>query len=214
VPKQPNLAIVGIVGDSVIRLRYHDAHAIYLPPSKATAAAMHMVVSTHDPHALVGAVRSAVGSVDQGSRCSVAIVRDAWDAEQATPIAVASLAGVLSVVTLVLAIGGLAGVTAFAAAQRRTEVGVRLALGATASSIVTTLMLDTLKAVASGTGVGLGVAWVVGTLMRSRLYVVSAHDPLVAMAAASVMLITAMLATLVVVRPAAAVNPVSLLRRQ
>jgi predicted permease len=213
VPNQPKATIVGIVRDSVIRLRYHAAHAVYVPPSRATAAAMQMVVAADEPYAAAGVVRSAIGSIDQGSRGTVTVVRDAWNVEQATPVALASFASVLSVVTVILAVGGLAGVTAFAAAQRRGEVGVRLALGATTSSIVRTLMSESLTPVMYGTGVGLGVAWVIGGLIQGRLYAVSAYDPLVAASAASIMLVTALLTTLLVVRPAASVNPVALLRR-
>lgn len=122
---------------------------------------------------------------------------------------VASVVGGLS---LLLAALGIYGVAAFQVAQRRREVGVRMALGATPLSIMGTVLRQNLKAVLWGAGVGIVAALGFGRLLTSLLYGVAPTDPLALLATISILIAVAVLATLGPARRAAGVDPAVTLR--
>lgn len=123
-----------------------------------------------------------------------------------------SVASVLGGLSLLLAALGIYGVAAFQVAQRRREVGVRMALGATPMTILTTVLQQNLRAVLWGTGVGVIAALGFGRLLTSLLYGIEPSDPLALLATITILVGVAVMATLGPARRAAQVDPAITLR--
>jgi putative ABC transport system permease protein len=114
--------------------------------------------------------------------------------------------------TLLLAAIGLYGVMAYNVALRRTEIGIRAALGAAPRTIFGAVTREGIGLAAAGAGVGLIAALGVTRLLRSMLYGVPPGDPLTFLLAAVVLIAVAAVASAVPGLRAASVDPVKVLR--
>src|SRR5438046_1918139 len=101
---------------------------------------------------------------------------------------------------------------AYSVAQRTTEIGVRVALGAQTRDVLQLIVRQGMAPVVSGLVIGIVATFGLGRLIAVQLYQVSAHDPLLLLAAATLLAITALLACLLPARRATHVNPVQALR--
>jgi ABC-type antimicrobial peptide transport system permease subunit len=120
----------------------------------------------------------------------------------------------LGVLALALAAGGLYSVVAHLVSLRRQEVGIRIALGADAGSIVGMFVRQTLLPTLIGAAVGAAGAAASGALIRSRMYGATPVDPLAFGAATLLMLGVMLLATWIPARHAGRVDPISVLRQE
>jgi len=120
--------------------------------------------------------------------------------------------GIVSALALILGAVGLYGVLSYVVAQRTREIGVRMALGATAPVVRRQVVTQGTRVVLVGVVIGLGAALASTRLLGTLLYDVKAVDPLV-FAAMSVMMIgMGLLASYVPARRASSVNPIEALR--
>ncbi|MEJ2147720.1 MAG: ADOP family duplicated permease [Acidobacteriota bacterium] len=126
----------------------------------------------------------------------------------------ATLFGAFGAIALLLAVVGVYGVKAFGVARRTREFGIRVALGARPSQIYALLMKQGAVQIAIALSVGLLLSLAAGRLLASMLLRVSADDPVVLMAAAIPLALTALLATWLPARRATRVNPVKALRTE
>jgi predicted permease len=124
------------------------------------------------------------------------------------------LLGVLGGVGLLLTLVGVASVTAYAVASRTREIGVRVALGARAASVVRTFVLDAAWPVAIGLIAGLLGAYFATRIIASLLFETSPHDPIAYTVAAGTLAAAAVLAAWLPARRAATVDPVTALRAE
>jgi putative ABC transport system permease protein len=124
------------------------------------------------------------------------------------------LLGIFAGVGLLLASIGIYGAVAYSVAQRTTEIGVRMALGAQTVDVLKLIVRQGMAPVVSGLGIGIVATFGLGRLVAAQLYHVSAHNPLLLMAAATLLTITALLACLLPARRATHVNPVQALRAE
>jgi predicted permease len=122
------------------------------------------------------------------------------------------LSGLLGVVALMLASIGLFGVTAYNVTRRTGEIGVRMALGAGRTQIALLILRTALTQTLVGLAIGLPVAFMVGRFLKSRLYEVSAIDPLSLLLPAAALLLCASAAGLLPAIRAASIEPVEALR--
>lgn len=106
----------------------------------------------------------------------------------------------LGIFALTLAAGGLYGVVSYLVAIRRRELRIRLALGASPSSVAALVVRQALLPAAIGAVIGAAGAIAIGLVVRSRLYGASAVDPMAFAAAASLLLATVATATLIPAR--------------
>ena len=125
---------------------------------------------------------------------------------------IAKLSTFFSVIALLLASVGLYGVMSYLAARRTTEVGVRLALGASRGSVVALIFREAFMMAAVGLLIGSVCAFGVGKLTASTLFGVDAFDLLTITAAAAVICIAAVLAAWLPARRASRVDPMVALR--
>jgi predicted permease len=217
-PDKPEKAytIVGIVGATKVR-DLADAKAkgsIYFPYIHYAGNQVKIVLRTAQaPQAAGPAMRAAVLHVDP--ELPVADLKtmtarlDESLVQRRSPL---MLAGIFAGVALVLAAVGIYGVLAYAVAERRREIGVRMALGALPQQILAQFLSLGAKLVIAGSILGGIGGWLVGRAMVSLLFGVGAAQPLVFVAAAALLGLVAMTACLVPSMRAARVPPMEALR--
>lgn len=128
--------------------------------------------------------------------------------------AVASLAGLFGLVALLLAAVGLYGVTAYTVAQRTSEIGIRMALGADQRKVIRLVMSGAFRRVVAGLALGLPLAVAAGRLISSQLYGVSYWDPTALLVAALSLGVCAFVAALIPATRAAFISPMRALRTE
>ena len=124
------------------------------------------------------------------------------------------LAAVFGVVALLLASVGIYGVLAYQVSQRTREIGIRMALGSDATSVVRLVLREGIGLVAAGLLIGLGGAVALKQAIASELYGVAALDPIVIVSVVGLLAIASIMACLGPARRAAKVNPVVALSQQ
>jgi predicted permease len=128
--------------------------------------------------------------------------------------AVASLAGLFGIVALILAAVGLYGVTAYTVAQRTSEIGVRMALGADRASVIRLVLGGAFKRAGFGLLVGIPLAVGAGRLISSQLYGVADWDPLALSIATGALAVCAFFAAIMPASRAASIEPMKALRTE
>ena len=123
------------------------------------------------------------------------------------------LLGVFGLLALGLASIGLYGILAYAVHERRREIGVRMALGASRLTVMQLIVKQGMTLVSIGVGIGLLAALLVGRILSGMLYGVGAADPVSLLAATAVLGAVALLACYVPARWATRVDPLVALRQ-
>jgi putative ABC transport system permease protein len=127
---------------------------------------------------------------------------------------IASLTWLFGAVGLVLAAVGLYGVTAYGVEQRRSEIGVRMALGADRRSVVAMVLRGALWQVGIGLGIGMPAAIGAGYLMASQLFGVGPWNPLLLTGATVLLGLAALVAAVIPAQRAASITPMQALRSE
>jgi ABC-type antimicrobial peptide transport system permease subunit len=128
------------------------------------------------------------------------------------PKACATLLGVFGLVGLALAAVGLYGVLSFAVRSRTREIGIRMALGASAPGVLGMIARQGLALTCVGLAIGIGLAWAVMRFAESFLYGISAHDAVTFAVVPLVLAGVALVAILAPARRAARIQPMTALR--
>jgi len=159
-----------------------------------------------------GAARKTIAQIESDIPVKVSTMEQFHSDAIALPRFRTLLLIVFAVVAATLATAGVYGVMSYVAEQRRAEMGVRIALGATGADVVSILVGSGAKLAAIGLGVGLAIALAAGRLIQSMLFGVRPQDP-VAIGGAVVLLSgAALLAALIPAVRAARVDPATALR--
>ncbi|MGH3183934.1 MAG: FtsX-like permease family protein, partial [Streptosporangiaceae bacterium] len=124
----------------------------------------------------------------------------------------AALLGAMAALALLLAMAGVYGVLAHSVAQRRHEIGIRLALGATAGQVRRMVLRQSLRLITAGIAAGLVAAWVLSRGLQRFLYQADRGDPLTWAAVPVILLGVGLLASYWPARQASKVDPVITLR--
>lgn len=124
----------------------------------------------------------------------------------------ATLVGLFAAVGLLLAATGIFGLLAFLVEQRRMEIGVRMAIGASSGGIIRSVVGSGLRSVALGIVFGLAGAAAATGVLTGLLHGVTARDPVSFAAAAAILILVGSIATYVPARRATRVDPASVLR--
>jgi predicted permease len=215
----PRLRVVGVVADERFTgLDQPPADEVYQLTDQVTerASVMYVVVrSAGDPLALAAAVRREVRALDPYQPVAeVASMSDLVRRAMAPRRFSTSLVGAFAALALMLAAVGLYGVVSYSVAQRRREIGVRMALGASARSVLRLVAAQGLKPALVGAAVGLVGAMVLTRLMGSMLFGVAPSDPLAVLGAAALLAGVAALASVVPARRVLRVHPAEALRAE
>jgi len=126
----------------------------------------------------------------------------------------ARLTSLFGILALILASVGLYGVQSYLVARRTGEIGIRMALGATRSSVLANVMRSALVLILFGLAVGIVFALFAGHLMATQLYGVGGYDPWAFAGATCLLAASAVLASLVPARRAASIEPMQALRTE
>lgn len=212
---QAERTIVGVVGDAYqYGLDQSRTMQLYVPHADNSGGDLTLVVrSTENRPAVAAALRDAVHSIDPGVPVDEILSMDdvlSQSSSRRRLLAELSLAFAIGAVTL--AAIGLYGVIAYGVSQRTREIGLRIALGATATEIARRIVADVVRMTAAGVVMGVLLAiWLV-QLVSPLLFGVAARDPLTFTASCLLLLVVAVLAASVPVRRAAMVDPTVALR--
>ena len=164
------------------------------------------------PKAVAPWVRSQIAQIDPTVPVEIETLAQTVSKLADRPRFETVLLGFFAFCGLLMAVIGLYGVIAFMAAQRTQEIGVRMALGATRVDILRLIAGEGLRLIVLGGVLGLGAALAAAQLLKSLLYNVGTHDPLVYAAVALLLAVVALMATLIPARAAMRVEPVEALR--
>ena len=167
------------------------------------------------PAFVAGVVGDAVRAVDPAVRVTrIAPYAEYLREPLAWPRFNALLLGVFAVAALLLSTVGLYGVMAASVRQRQGEIGVRLALGATAADVSRLVLGEGLRLAVAGAVAGLLLALVATRVLRGLLFETEPLDPVSLVAAALVLVAAAVVATWLPARHATRVDPINVLRAQ
>ena len=216
-PERRVYEIVGVVGD--IKLASLDGEVrptVYVQHTQISIPVMTFVArSQGNPELLVPGVSAAVHGIDPELPVADVRTMDAVvGATLARPRIVAVLLTVFAVMALALAAVGVYGVMAYSVAQRTQEIGVRMALGATADSVLGMVIGDALRLVGVGVAAGLVCAAALTRLLTTLLYETEPLDPVTFIVTAVVLTVVAMLASFVPARRGTRIAPNQALRAE
>ncbi|MGA9672357.1 MAG: ABC transporter permease [Terracidiphilus sp.] len=193
-----------------------DQPEIDVPFSQSLLPSVTIGVRTaNDPAAMTRSVSDAVHSVDP----QIALAQTQTMDEVKDRLLVGDrftlfMYGGFAVLALLLAAIGIYGVMAFTVSQRTQEIGLRIALGASRANVIGLIVREGSLLALIGLALGIGGAVMVGRAMQSTLYGVQALDITVIASVTAVLFATALLASYLPARRAAAVDPMQALRNE
>lgn len=211
----PALTVIGVVGDlREAGLESEPRPQMYLSLYADTPANAAIVARSSIPTpALLGALRDAVRSTD--STQAIFDVRTMDDVRSSSLVPRRASTGLLvafGALALLLAVLGVYGVVAFGVAQRRRELAIRTALGATRGDLVWLVAREGAAMAAAGLAIGLAGAYAFSRTITSLLYGVAPGDPATLVTASCVLVAAVLAATAGPALRAARVNPVDEMR--
>jgi putative ABC transport system permease protein len=189
--------VVGVVADTPANgLDQQSPLTGYLPYWDEPRDEASIVLRTiGDPRSVIGAFRQAVWKVDPDMPVSQPVTMDDLVSESVAPRRFQALLTVLfGASALGLAAFGIYGVVSYGVARRRSELGIRLAVGARALDIVRLVVRQGMLPVWIGLLIGILAALAFGRVMAGLLYGVSAYDPATIVVASGVLVFAALLA--------------------
>ena len=215
---EPSFQIVGMVGNTkYMSLREDFLPVAYFPIAQTEfpgSGATYLLRVAGPLGPLTNAAKAAVAAMNP----SIGIEFRPLSAQLADSLLrerlMATLSGGFGFLAALLATLGLYGVISYMVARRRSEIGVRLALGANRASVVLLVLREAVLLLAVGLGAGVVLAWWAGNAASTLLFALQPHD-LVSLAASSALLAgIALLASYLPASKAAALDPAATLRNE
>jgi predicted permease len=198
-PEGVVFTVAGVVGDvRSIRLEDQPREQIYMPFGQVNGGVCVVVRGASDADTTIARLRDAVQKFDPEAAIAAARkLEDVVSDNTASAQVSTRLIGLLAALTLVITLAGIGGVAAVAANQRRTEVGIRLAMGAHARGLVAMIARQEMRMVMAGLAVGVVAALALSRLIATFLFGVPPNDPVTFALAAALLLATATLACVI-----------------
>ena len=211
----PWVTIVGVLRDA--RLTSIDTpptSELYASMLQSPPTTMAVVLRTRQNPATLGTtVVKTVQSVDQDQPVyHLQTMDDVVSASVGQRRFAAMLLVVFAAFSLGLAAVGVYGLVAQSVVQRRRELGLRMAIGASPGSVLTMVVRESLTLAAAGIVVGLGLALLLTRFLQGQLFDVSAHDPYVFLGVGPVLLLVVAAASYLPARVASRTDPITVLQ--
>ncbi len=213
---RPDYTVVAVVGDSV----YNDMHApfppvMYFPRAQADnlGTGVTLLVRSSLPSAgIVAEVKSALVAANPALSFEFKLLRTQIRESLVQDELMAALCGFFGVLALLLAAIGLYGVISYTVAQRTSEIGIRMALGARRARVLRLILGEVALLIAIGVVVGAALTLAGSQAAASLLFGLKPRDPLTLVLAVVVLAIIGLAASFVPARRASRLDPMSALR--
>jgi predicted lysophospholipase L1 biosynthesis ABC-type transport system permease subunit len=210
--------VVGLVANT----RYGNVRGAATPTLYHQLVPIQLGVASHwairartDSGALAAAVRQAIARVDPAVPLAEFHTQSGLiDRLLRTERLLALLSGAFGLAALTLAAVGLGGMLAYVVARRTNEIGIRMALGASAGEIRRIVLRDSLWMVGIGILIGSPAAYAVARYLENQLFGLAPMDPSTALLALVALIVIAGMASLLPARRAARVSPLTALREE
>jgi predicted permease len=210
----PPATVIGVVSDVVpANLSKLPTAAVYRPIALLPAARI-LIRTEGAPGERLPPIRAVLRDIDPDIRMDATLVNEGLQLEQRQPLMLASMAGALATLAVILAVIGIYGVASFVTVQRTREIGVRLAMGATHAEVLRLLLAGSARPIVIGLVCGVAAALLAGRMFRGVMFGLTAQDPVSICASAGVLLVTALAAVYVPTRRASRLDPLAVLRQQ
>ena len=167
-----------------------------------------------DPKLAAASLRSLFASLDPTLPVEISTMRERLDQSTGRPRFQATLLAAFAAIGVLLAAIGLSGVMSFLVAQRRREIGVRMALGATPGSVVRLTLAFAARWTGAGLVIGGAGAVAAGRWLRAQLFQVAPDDPRALVVAGVVLVLVALVAAAGPALRAARLDPMTALRAE
>jgi putative ABC transport system permease protein len=214
--EEPWFTIVGVVADTRHGvLKGDDRDSLYLPFSPDFIPGVMLVHASTDPRRLLAAVKDRIHSIDKDIAIGAALTledlvdRSAWQDRLLAVLFVAFAAAALT-----LAATGFYAVLAYTVSLQTHEIGLRMALGASASGVRSMVMRQAMRLAGCGLAIGVAAAALLAYGLRTQLYHVSPLDPVSYAIAPVVFVTTGLIAAYLPARRATRVDPLVALRHE
>jgi len=214
-PRRP--MVVGVVGDVITSPGTPAKETIYVTRSNTAARlSINLAISVEDdPAMIVPRIRDEILSVEPNvAILDISTLSEALENSIAYPSFLTFLLNVFGAAGLLLSAIGIYGVGSYAAAQRRQEIGVRMAVGADRRSIVKLVVGEGLCLALAGLVIGISSQVALTKYLGSVLYGLSATDALTAFATCLILLLVTISASYLPARRASRVDPSCLLKSE
>jgi putative ABC transport system permease protein len=215
------LTVVGVVDDIRQLGPTQQLHAAVYQPYRQVGNAgflsgvSYIVRTRSDPAATAPALRAVLRSVDKDQpAAAVGLMRDVVQGATATPAFYARLLGIFAILAVALALIGTYGLIACSVAERRHEIGLRMALGASGGGVITMVLRRTGRLALAGVVIGTVAAWGATGLLQTLLFEITPTDPGTFAAVILAIFAASMLAGAIPARRATRVDPLAALRHE
>jgi putative ABC transport system permease protein len=210
------ITIVGIVSDvKQYGLDREPTDEIYIPLAQSGFANNLLVRTAADPMSVASLMRKAIYAADADTAIDrVQTLEHVRSDAVASPRLTAILLAMFAALALVITAAGIAGVMSLSVSQRRHELGVRLALGATPAKVLRMVMGQGMSFVLLGLSIGIAGALLLGRLMSALLFSVQPSDPITFVAVSAVLVLVAAAACFVPARRVTSIDPMIALRSE
>ncbi len=213
--------IVGVVADAKgANLTQEVSAAVYVPleqwEREGWFNTLMLAIRTHtEPMALAAPVRAEVQRLDHDQPVAkIATMEELFGRSTSDSRFTTMLLGLFAGLALLMAAVGIYGVFSSAVANRRREIGVRIALGATRHDVLALVLSESLRLAVAGTLVGLAAGGLASRAIKHLLYGVSPANPLAFASVAVVLLLVALVASYLPARRATRIDPIAALRSE
>jgi putative ABC transport system permease protein len=209
--------VVGMVGDTrQLGLKEPPPPILYIPYQQFPLPFTNLFVRSSAPESTVASLmRAQITAVDPllppGEMASMQIILDRSVAE---PRFRSALFGAFALIAVLLAAVGVYGLISYSVTHRTREIGIRIALGAQPSQVLTPIVREGLMLALAGIGIGLVGAFAAARALSGFLFGVSPGDPGTFISVSLVLLLVALLASYVPSRRALRVDPITALRAE
>ncbi|MFN0121121.1 MAG: ABC transporter permease [Blastocatellia bacterium] len=214
-PNDPYWQIIGVAANGKYNsLGEKQQIAVYRPQLRDYNTYTTLIArTTVSPDTMISAIRQEFRDLDAALPLSDVKTLKQHMSLPLFPARVAGMVlGSFGVLALILAASGIYGVMAYVVSQRTREIGIRMALGASAGTVLRMITTQGMKLILVGMAIGLIAAFFLTRFLSGVLYGVSATDPLTFVVIVALLLVIALLACWIPARRAARVDPLVALR--
>jgi len=206
--------IIGVASDvHVPGLQGAPRRQFYVLDAHESIRSFYLVIRAERPQALASDLRAAIREVAADVPAyQLRTVAEAFDDEYSTNRLISGLFAAFAILAVLLATVGLYAVMSHAVSQRRQEIALRIALGASSRDVAASVMGRSLRLAALGLTLGLIGAFALAASVRSALYGIGPSDPATYVAVTALTAVAALMASWIPTRRAMAIDPVLGLR--